>query len=237
VYAASNNLKPSTDADIMSYCSNQWISDYTYSGAAGFRTGNAFDVVSAAAVANAPKEGVLVWGRVEGGKFTLEPAFRVPYTGVNVQSGPYVWEGRDAQGRVLSRVAFQTYEVEDLPYRTVSDFAFVVPMDAAAMDALDSVHVLKDGNELAARRAANAAQRQSALRLFRVEDLPGRAVGINWDSTTQPMAMLRDARTGEVRGFLRGGSTEIENAPGEIEVQVSDGVRSSLVRHTRTSPQ
>jgi IPT/TIG domain/Peptidase M66 len=237
VFAANNNLKPSTDTDIMGYCSNQWISDYTYKGAVSFRVSSAFDVVTAAAMTSAPKEGLLVWGRVEGGKVTLEPAFRVPVTGAAVQAGPYVWEGRDAQGRVLSRVAFQTYEVEDLPYRTVSDFAFVVPMDAAVMGALESVHVLKDGSELAARRAASTPQTRSALNLLRVEDLPARAVGIDWDSTTQPMVMLRDARTGEVRGFLRGGSAQIGNAPDEIEVQLSDGVRSSIVRHTRTLPQ
>ena len=237
VFAASNNLKPTADTDIMGYCSNPWVSDYAYKSVLSFRAANSFDVVTAATVSNATKEALLVWGRVENGNLILEPAFRVPATGATVPAGPYVWEGRDAQGRVLARVPFQAYEVADLPYQTDENFAFIVPLDSSMMDALQSVHVMKGASELASRQARPATQAKAAMNALRVADLAGGAAQIDWDSTTQPMVMLRDANTGEVRGFLSGGSAQIANAPASMEVQLSDGVQSTIVRHSRPSIQ
>lgn len=229
VFASSGNLKPTTDTDIMGYCPNQWVSDYVYKSVASFRASSAFDVATAASVVNSPKDGLLVWGRIEDGNLILEPAFRVPYTGAAMGSGPYTWEGRDAEGRVLSRAAFDAHEVADLPLQSAKQFAFVVPMENAAIDAIQTVRVMKGAVELAARQAASPEQAKKALNYLQVARLSGGAAQINWDSTTQPMAMLRDARTGEVRGFLRGGSALVENAPAEMEVQVSDGVRTSML--------
>jgi hypothetical protein len=234
VFASGNNLKPTTDTDIMGYCSNRWVSDYVYKSVVSFRASSSFDVVTTtgATAASAPKEGLLVWGRVENGNLILEPAFRVPYTGAAVEAGPYTWEGRDAQGDVLGRVAFRAYEIEDLPYRMVENFAFVLPMDSTAMDALQSVRVLKGTRELAVRQAITAERAKAALNYLRVASVPGGRAQIDWDSTTAPMVMLRDAKTGEVRGFLRGGSAQVENVPAEMELQLSDGVRSSVVRRS-----
>ena len=155
VFATSGNLKPTTDSDIMGYCSNQWISDYVYKSVLNFRAaqGTSFDVVPDVATngasSSAPKTGLLVWGRMEGGRMVLEPAFRVNTTGEAIEAGAYSWEGKDAQGRVLARVAFQMYEVADVPNDEPKHFAFVVPLDAAAMDALDTVRVVKGESELA----------------------------------------------------------------------------------------
>ena len=44
--------------------------------------------------------------------------------------------------------------------------------------------------------------------------------------------MVRDAETGEVRGFLRGGQGDFEVAPSELEVLFSDGARSHSQPHT-----
>jgi hypothetical protein len=38
-------------------------------------------------------------------------------------------------------------------------------------------------------------------------------------TSVHPVLMLRDARTGEMRGFLRGGSAILDDAPDEFEVQ------------------
>jgi len=47
------------------------------------------------------------------------------------------------------------------------------------------------------------------------------------------MVMLRDAATGEVRGFLRGGSATIDDVPEDLEVQFSDGIHASAVEYKR----
>lgn len=230
VFAAGGNLKPTTDTDIMGYCGNQWISDYVYKSAANFRESSAFDEAMAADAANGPREGLLVWGRIEDGNFILEPAFHVPYRGAAVKPGPYTWEGRDAQGRLLSSASFDVYEVEDLPLQSVQQFAFVVPMENAAMDAVANVRVRKGAAEVANRTAAPAEKMTRAMNYLRVARLGDGTAQVDWDATTQPMVLLRDARTGEVRGFLRGGSGLLENAPAEMEVQVSDGVKASVLR-------
>jgi len=243
VFAASGNLKPTTDSDIMGYCSNPWTSDYVYKSVLNFRAaqGTSFDVVpdvaSNSTSSNAPKTGLLVWGRMEGGRMILEPAFRVAASGEAIEAGPYAWEGKDAQGRVLARVPFEMYEVADIPNDEPKHFAFVVPMDAAVMDALDTVRVVKGESELASQTAKGVAQTRAAMSSFRLSDLAGRRAEIHWDAITHPVVMLRDTRTGEVRGFLRGGDARIEDAPDAMEIQLSDGVKSSLVTRVRASDE
>ena len=246
VFAASGNLKPTTDTDIMGYCSNQWISDYVYKSVLSFRAGQgtSFDVVQDVATSAmnatsgaAGKPGLLVWGRIEGGRMTLEPAFRVTTSGAPIEAGPYTWEGKDAQRRVLARVPFQMYEVADVPNDEPKHFAFVVPLDAPAIDALATVHVMKGESELAVQKAKATTQTQTALNIFRVSDLPGRGAEIHWDAIAHPVLMLRDSRTGEVRGFLRGGDATIEDVPDNLEIQLSDGVKSLVVTRNKPSEE
>jgi len=238
VFATSGNLKPTTDTDIMGYCSNQWIADYVYKSVLSFRAaqGTSFDIqqdVTNDLTSSGPTEGLLVWGRLEGGRMILEPTFRVAATGATVQAGPYIWQAKDAQGRVLKSVPFQTYEVADLPNDEPQHFAFVVPMDAATMGAVDTVRIVKGASELAIQKAKSAAQTQGAMNIFRVSDLPGRRAEIHWDAVTHPVVMLRDTKTGEVRGFLRGGDATIEDVPESLELQLSDGVKSNVVLRNR----
>ena len=159
----------------------------------------------------------------------LEPAFRVTTTTAAAGSGPYTWEAKDAQGHVVTRVSFRMYEVADMENQEPQHFAFVVPMDAATMDALDSVRVVKGESELAVRKAKTALQTQQAMNIFRVSDLGGRRAEVHWDAIAHPVVMLRDAKTGEVRGFLRGGDATIEDAPESLELQLSDGVKGRAV--------
>ncbi|MBS1840564.1 MAG: IPT/TIG domain-containing protein, partial [Acidobacteria bacterium] len=242
VFAGSGNGKPTTDTDIMGYCSNQWVSDYVYKSVLSFRASNSFDVVqqdltTGAQNSTGTKGGMLIWGRIENGRMILEPAFHVSSSGVAIAAGPYTWEARDAKGQVLSRVPFEMYEVADAPNDEPKQFAFVVPLDAAVMDAVDSMHVLKGENELALQKSKTSTQAQAAMKIFRVASLPNRQAEIHWDAITHPVAMLRDAKTGEVRGFLRGGDAMVEDVPDNLEIQLSDGVKSSILTQTRRSDQ
>jgi IPT/TIG domain/Peptidase M66 len=241
VFAITGNIKPTTDTDVMAYCSNQWVSDYVYKSVLNFRASSSFDVqqdvATGAQKSTASKGGVLVWGRIEKGKMILEPAFRVAATGAAIADGPYTWEANDAKGLVLSRVAFQTYEVADLPNDEPKQFAFVVPMDSVVIEALDSMHVRKGENELALQKAKTSATTQSAMKIFRAANLPNRRTEIHWDAITLPVAMLRDAKTGEVRGFLRGGDATVDDTPDNLEIQLSDGVKTSVLIQTRPSEQ
>ncbi|MEZ4457615.1 MAG: hypothetical protein R2882_13870 [Gemmatimonadales bacterium] len=55
---------------------------------------------------------------------------------------------------------------------------------------------------------------------------------ITWDAATYPMAMIRDAATGEVLSFARGGSINLWTTSRRFDVTFSDGVRS-LVRRVQ----
>jgi len=236
VFASSNNLKDqNTFTDIMGYCSNQWISDYVYKSELSFRAGLSFDVASAdVANTSEPQDALLVWGRIENDKVILEPAFKVRSTGISPATGPYVWQAKDALGQVLMSLPFDAPEVEDLPNTSLRMFSFVVPMSADTMSKISSVHLSKDGRELARVIApSGTAPMLNAHAAVKPQYLPNHKMQFTWDATQSPMVMLRDAKTGEVRGFLRGGSAEIEDAPDDMEVQFSDGIHSTAVEYQR----
>ena len=45
-----------------------------------------------------------------------------------------------------------------------------------------------------------------------------------------PMVMVRNAATGSILSFARGGETRIATEAGELELVFSDGVRSTVQR-------
>src|SRR5262249_59145324 len=112
-------------------------------------------------------------------------------------------------GQVVTRAPCQMFEVADIKNQEPQHFAFVIPMDDATMNTLDSVRVIKGESELASQKAKNAMVTQQAVDIFRVSDLGGRRAEVHWDAIAHPVIMLRDAKTGEVRGFLRGGDAMI----------------------------
>jgi hypothetical protein len=183
-----------------------------------------------------PPQGLLVWGRIENGELTLEPAFRVPVKNSYQETGAYTWEARDAIGRVLANVSFSPHEVADGPDTTsLQMFSFVVPLQADILAAIESIHVRLGNQEMAQKVQTALAPSEADLQnTVRVEDLPDHGARVVWDADRYPVVMLRDALTREVRGFLRGGNAEIVDAPAQIEVHVSGGIQSRFIRHQRT---
>jgi len=96
-----------------------------------------------------------------------------------------------------------------------------------------SLHLSKGGRELAGTHAGLAPQVSGAAGAVRMQPLPDRRLQLSWDAGRYPVIMLRDSRTGEVRGFLRGGSAQVQDVPEDVEVHFSDGVRSDMIRYRR----
>jgi hypothetical protein len=226
-FASSGNLKTVNHTDVMGYCSNQWISDYVYKSILSFRESNSFDVAPDVVGIGNTQDGLLVWGRIENGRVILEPAFRVPATGITPQPGPYTWEARDALGRGLVSVPFDAPEAADVPGEPVRVFSFVVSITTEHLANLHSVSVSKDGRELARTLPTSAPGLPANIRIQRMQ---GRKAQLSWNAQNYPVLMLRDARTHEVRGFVRGGSALLEDVPDELEIHFSDGVRSGITR-------
>lgn len=59
-------------------------------------------------------------------------------------------------------------------------------------------------------------------------------VQLQWNAAAYPMALVRDAATGEILSFARRGDATIAVAGRDLDVTYSDGVRS---RQERVTPQ
>ena len=223
----AGSLKPPTYHDLMGYCNNEWISDYTYTGVLSYRATHP-DVVSAFSQALQPC--LLVWGRVVDGRPVLEPAFElITRPALPARSGRYSLEGRGADGGELFRVSFTPDSVADDPHGG-RQFAFAIPLASERAARLALIRFAAPGG-VSTRQAAPSGQppvldaRRSA---------PGR-VSVRWNAARHPMVMVRDPATGMVLSFARGGSGEIVTDRADLDLQVSDGVRSEgrRVRVTR----
>jgi hypothetical protein len=231
-FQSTATLKPSTDTDIMGYCSNQWISDYTYVKELQYRQSNGFDVAPAVTSGASTGDGLLIWGRIEDGQMTLEPAFRVASKGVPTEAGSYTWEARDGLGRVLTSVNFAAHEVADLPGQSVKLFSFVAPLSPDALQLVQSMRVREGNQEMATRPLSATAPAGDQLRM---DEAPNRALQVVWDSEKYPVLMLRDTKTGEVRGFVRGGNATVEDVPADMEVVLPDSARVPAMRYRRVA--
>jgi hypothetical protein len=55
-------------------------------------------------------------------------------------------------------------------------------------------------------------------------------VALQWDAVAHPMLLVRDANTGQIISFARGGRVELPASHAELSVGFSNGVRSSELR-------
>jgi hypothetical protein len=221
---AAGTLKQPSQPDIMGYCSNAWISDYNYTAVMDFR-GTALDVGREASV----KPSVLVWGRIGDGQATLEPAFQVVTRPTRPRrGGAYTVSGFSQDGSRLFEFPFDAAQVAD-DRRGSRQFALAVPLDESAAARLASIRVSGPGAiATASSRSAltSPASGPAALSLKPA----GQGALLEWDAATHPMVLVRDPVTGQVLSFARGGRTEIRTTRRELDVVISDGVRSRTAR-------
>ena len=163
-----------TAYDLMSYCRDPyWISDYHFNRALNHRIAEGGATAAMGAEAN-PVRALLVWGgRDEDGAPYLDPAFVVDAApSLPDVAGEYSIDGMAADGARLFSYAFEMPVNGDAEGRETS-FVFTLPV-----------------------------QPEWAGRLARIT-LSGPDGSATLDeSTNRPMAILRDPRTGQVRGFL-----------------------------------
>jgi hypothetical protein len=222
---ATQTLKPPSYSDIMGYCNNQWISDYTYEGVLNWREAQP-DVVGAD-FAGAMQPCLLVWGRIDNGETILEPAFQiVTRPSLPARSGLYSLEGRDVTGARVFHLSFEPERVADDPMGG-RHFAFAVPLQPDRAARLDAIRLSVPGRAALSVRAAAGATASVDLRTARSG--PGR-VSLRWNPTAHPMVMVRDPASGQVLSFARGGAAEIATERADLEVQLSNGILGRSVR-------
>ena len=229
--AATNSVVLPTVTDIMGYCSNQWVSDYTWNGVLQHRTAAAAQARRTAA--RGP--GMLVWGRVEDGRVVLEPAFPVTAPATpSAAGGTLRVELLDDAGAPLTALAVQPLAVDHAPGQ---HFAVVVPLDAALEGRLAGIRV-RDVR-IPTRSAARSVVRDArgvprittpAFGADATVTADGVRTRVHWQGASVAMAMVRDVTTGEVLGFMRDAGRTVTTGGRRVEVVFSDGVRSTVKR-------
>lgn len=217
---ADGILKPRTSPDIMGYCGDPWIGDYTYRGVMDFR-GTALGRLSVGRA----QPSLLVWGRIVNGRAVLEPAFHVVTRPVMPgRPGPYSVEGTASDGSRVFGLSFDAMEVAD-DERGARHFAFAVPLDERGAARLQTIRLAGPGVGMAAISASPPSLRATPSKPLSAQRSAA-GIALDWDAAAHPMIMVRDARSGEVLSFARGGSVVLPAGGSDVELVLSDGVRS-----------
>jgi hypothetical protein len=220
----AGTVKAPAVRDLMSYCDPPWISDYTYRGILNFRATFYPPVGASVQARGISQRGLLVWGRIEQGRLVLEPAIEVDAPpSLPARSGPHRVEAFGPNGESLFSLSFNGERVADTQDPNDQTFAFVVPTSQLRGVDLNRIRFSALGRQVEQRGtgggAAPVAQRTA----------PGR-VRVTWNPASARVAMIRDARSGQVLSFSRNGSVDLRTASDDIEVTLSDGVKSTRSR-------
>jgi hypothetical protein len=215
---------PSAYRDYMSYCTPRWTSDYTYGAIVQWRRGDPHAQPSPPqASGRGPRtDGLLVWGRIGAGAVRLNPAFALEAApALPSGGGPNQLRALAADGSEVFRLAFEAVPVADATDPSERHFAFFVPLDRARIATVSRIELATPAGTAVREAAPAPAPAAEVLR----EAVPGDEVRLRWDDARYPAALVRDAVTGEVLAFGRGGEVRLI-ARGQLEILVSDGVRS-----------
>ncbi|MBK8724747.1 MAG: immunoglobulin domain-containing protein [Holophagaceae bacterium] len=241
-YDVTNNVlkAPGSFKDIMAYCSPNWVSDYTYKAMMAWRQSDAVHAPPPApedgsAPAGPAREVLLVWGRLDHGVWTLEPAFPALIPVTAPASGPVsgdgLAEGFDAAGNRLFAQAFALVPVGC--GKNLADeghFNLAIPLEPATRAKVARI-VISRGGLLRAERKPSPLAGLSPARPVAARLLEG-ATDLVWDDGAYPMAAVRDPVTGEILAFARGGFLTLPRPLKELEILLSDGVQTKVHRVT-----
>jgi hypothetical protein len=223
---ASGTIIPRTAPDLMSYCDDQWVSDYTYEGVLSFRA--AQSRVSSGTQLAGPV--LLVWGTVEPGNVVLEPAFHiVGKPSIPSKPGPWSLVGRDAENQVVFSYRFGLDEIADAKRPTAS-FAFALPADSAVASRIHSLRLIGPAGEARVGLDAGVRHEPARAALPAVTERVGDRLSVRWDDRAFPLGLVRDTRTGVILSIVRGGRTSMPTRGPGLELLLSDGVRTTRQR-------
>jgi len=101
-------------------------------------------------------------------------------------------------------------------------------MDQATQGELTSIRLSGPGASAAVMQASlTPAGVAAAINAIDATATPSGNVRVQWGTTAARMALIRDGRTGEILSFARGGNAQIRTGAADLEVTLSDGVRST----------
>ncbi len=212
---------PATYFDLMGYCSPDWVSDYNWQAMVTFRQAGPNNTAGQSDSRTVGR-GLLVWGRITSAGLVLEPAFVVDNADLAAPpAGPHLIEARDANGRVIFSTTFAAAEVADLTSGREGAFAFVVPAGRALAAEIAELRLVS-GARSVSRRPSVAAPPAPVF----ARGADGRGL-LQWDARLHPVVLVRDAVSGQILSFARGGSVRLPAGAARIDATFSDGTRST----------
>jgi hypothetical protein len=217
--------------DVMSYCSPQWISDYTYKKILTFREGSPIGLREDARDKASQEPCLLVWGLRRNGELLLEPSFLITTRPSIPIPGPYRVEGLDVSGQ---RLWFQDFDLMRSTHPsdpTSAGFCFAVPMPVALLDRIQALRILRGGEELVRRGSAGPlpgqAYRQTPAEIS-ISRVGEDAVDLTWSPSRAPVVMVRDLERDECIGFARNGYGRLSTSSRRLELLFSDGIHTRV---------
>jgi hypothetical protein len=149
----------------------------------------------------------------------LEPAFVVDAPVALPSPGPYRFEALGTSGEVLSTRSFSVVTVGDAP-TAESAFAFIVPLDRVLELEMTALRIITPDGRVE-RRAVTAGDPSTV-----VESTPAGRPVLRWNVSSHPMVMVRDAASGSVLSFARGGRLILPSGIAALQLTYTDGIRS-----------
>ncbi len=225
---------PSGFTDIMGYCDAKWwISDYTFGNVLNYRA-NA-DAMGLDFSTERPS--LVVWGRISNGELLLEPSFQVvTRPALPRAAGPYRLEGVDASGVPFFSISFTGDPIADLPgdHRI---FSFAIPLDAFAANELSAVRLSSNGRAVTSEPGGPSVEPGRGAPVGPFPRLSTTSTGregtaVRWDASSYPLAVVRDPVSNQILTIGRDGYAEVVTSATEVELILSDGLRSTTERIT-----
>lgn len=173
---------------------------------------------------------VMLWGQITPNKLVLKPAFRMEApVSVPHKKGPYTLSGYGQNGTQLFSFSFAGSPVADLS-KEMHQFSFTIPADQVGIKKLQTIK-LSSPNLKVSRQAVVPAQGTNmgakAKPHLTVSRIDSKTVSIKWKNTRYKMALVKNAQTGEVIGFINNGGAEIKTDAQVLKIYLSDGVHTS----------
>ncbi|WP_052571496.1 IPT/TIG domain-containing protein [Geothrix fermentans] len=217
---------PATDKDIMGYCSPNWVSDYVYKKILDFRSGPTGLIKVTDEDAPLPqdqstaRECLIVRGIVHAdGQVELLPSFRTRSLPTSApEPGDYTLEGVDQKNLTVFSTPVALMDLGCWPKGRERHFVMALPLEAAVLDAVTGLRMLRAGRPVASLRgsAAEAAPPE-------VQRLQNGKVQLTWDVSVHPAVLVRDADSGEVLAILSGGRQAFTARARRFELAFGDG--------------
>lgn len=209
---------PDQHTDIMGYCNQQWISDYTYVAMLDVIVSRGPSLPSTGSNEGAS---LLIWGRIVNGEPVLEPAFEISARRSMPAPGPHRVVATDADGSELFAVSFSGDRIADIA-EDVETFAFTVPVSALRGRTPASLKLTARGRTVTSTATGDVGSDPGAT----ITRVNSRSARVRWDASRFPVVMVRDAN-GQVLSFARGGDVTIATAQSQLDLNFSNRVRST----------